>query len=81
VQCQQPGLVGRVGLLRAEDQTDGATVFAFIFAGGDFGDYDLEPVFVAEFGEQAGPQRLQEWLGMFAGEQYGWTFREVSLHE
>lgn len=79
VQSRRPELMDRVRLLRAGGQTDGATLFAFIFEGGDIGDYDLEPLLVAEFGEQAGRQRLQEWLDMFAGEQYGWTFHEVPM--
>ena len=79
VDSQRPELVHRVRLLRADGQTDGATLFAFIFEGGGIDDYDLKPLFVAEFGEQEGSQRLQEWQDMLAADQYGWTFHEVPL--
>jgi hypothetical protein len=54
-------------------------LFAFIFEGGGIDDYDLKPLFVAEFGEQEGSQRLQEWQDMLAADQYGWTFHVVPL--
>jgi hypothetical protein len=78
---QRPEFLDRVRLLRADGQEDGATLFAFVFEGGDINDYDLEPVFATEYGEEQGRQRLQEWQDMFASEQYGWTFHEVSMHD
>ena len=75
---QRPELSARVRLLRADDEDDGATLFAFIFEGGDIVDFDLEPLFAAEYGEQDGRHRLQEWQDMFARDQHGWTFHEVS---
>ena len=79
VASQRPEHLDRVRLLRADEQEDGATLFAFVFEGGDIEDYDLVALFAAEYGEQAGAERLQEWQDMFAGDQYGWTFREISL--
>lgn len=81
VASQRPELLNRVRLLRADDQEDGATMFAFLFEGGDIDDFDLEPLFAAEYGEHQGAERLQEWQEMFARDQYGWTFREVSLRD
>lgn len=81
VASQRPELSGRVRLLRADGQEDGTTLFAFVFEGGDIDDYDLEPMFAAEYGEEEGRRRLQEGLDMFARDQYGWTFHEVSPHE
>jgi len=79
VATHRPELSGRVRLLRADGDDSGATVFAFIFDGGDIGEFNLEPLFAAEYGEQEGRQRMQEWQDMFAGEQYGWTFYDVPL--
>jgi hypothetical protein len=81
VASQRPEFLDRVRLLRADGQEDGATLFAFVFDGGEIDDYDLGPLFTAEYGEQEGSQRLQEWLEMFAREQYGWTFHDVSLRD
>jgi hypothetical protein len=81
VASQRPELLARVRLLRAEGADDGATVFAFVFEGGDVDDYDLEPLFTAEYGEHEGRQRLQQWEDMFVREQFGWSFHEVSLHD
>ncbi|MEO6512683.1 MAG: hypothetical protein ABIO16_16910, partial [Nocardioides sp.] len=81
VGSQRPEFLDRVRLLRAEGQEDGATLFAFVFEGGDIDDYDLGPLFAAEYGEQEGLQRLQGWRDMFARDQYGWTFHDVSLRD
>lgn len=81
VASQRPEFLDRVRLLRADGQEDGATLFAFVFEGGDIDEYDLEPLFAAEYGEQEGRQRLQEWHDMFARDQYGWTFHDVSLRD
>ena len=81
VTSQRPELSDKVRLLLADGQEDGETLFAFVFDGGGIDDYDLEPMFAAEYGEQEGRQLLQEWLDMFARDQYGWTFHDVSLHE
>jgi hypothetical protein len=81
VASQRPELSGKVRLLRADEQEDAATLFAFVFEGGDVDDYDLGPMFAAEYGEEEGRQRLQEWLDMFVRDQHGWTFHEVPLHD
>jgi hypothetical protein len=81
VASQRPETLDRVRLLRADGPVDGATLFAFVFDGGDIDDYDLESMFAAEYGEREGQERLQEWEDMFAREQYGWTFHDVSLHD
>lgn len=77
VASQRPELLERVRLLRAEDQEDGATLFAFVFEGGGIEDFDLEPIFAAEYGKQEGARRLAEWQAMFARDQHGWTFYDV----
>jgi hypothetical protein len=79
VASRRPEILDRVRLLRAGGQDDGSTPFAFVFEGGDMDDYDLEPLFTAEYGEEEAQRRLQEWEEMFARDQYGWAFRDVSL--
>ncbi|MBA2531489.1 MAG: hypothetical protein H0V23_05195 [Nocardioidaceae bacterium] len=81
VKKQRPELLERVRLLRSTESGDEVTMFAFLFEGGDLDDYDLKPLFAAEFGEDEGQNRLQPWIDMFTKDQEGWSFHSTNLFQ
>ncbi|MBA2559609.1 MAG: hypothetical protein H0V07_06905 [Propionibacteriales bacterium] len=79
VSRQRPQLIDQVRVLRSEDAEDSTTTFVFLFRGGDIADYDLGPLFAAEYGDEEGERLLDSWQAMFAREQYGWTLHQIPL--
>jgi hypothetical protein len=73
----QPEQEQRQQVLRATEERDGLVYFAFVLAGGDASEWQIDPLLRQAFGDEAAEREGEAWNRMVAGEQTGATFRPV----
>jgi hypothetical protein len=79
VREHRPEQQGRWELLRAAEQEDDTVTFVFVFHGGDFSEWQLEPILNQALGEEGGQRAMADLIAMMKREQYGWTLAPVQL--